>query len=240
MSKTPLDVHLLEFRGGAVCFDASRIASADATLFVPGSSQYSQVDPVSHGGRQAAWFVQGAFGQAVLRHYRRGGLVARLSRNRYVWAGAARTRSFAEFELLRFMYERDMPVPRPLAAAWWRSLFTYRAAILVERIQGARPLIACLDQGHHGQVAMALFRMHQLGVWHADLNAYNILLDPAGKAWLIDFDKSRLRALTPELRQANLLRLRRSLVKLAGEQGMHWWSQLDQAYRQLERTHGHL
>lgn len=235
-----LDVQLLQFKGGAVCFDASRITGADATLFVPGSSKYSQADPVAHGGRRAAWFVQGSFGQAVLRHYRRGGFIARLSQNRYLWTGSRRTRSFAEFELLRFMYERDLPVPRPFAAAWWRSGFTYRAAILVERIQGARPLAQCLDEGRHAQVALAIFRMHQAGVWHADLNAYNILLDPQNKAWLIDFDKSRFRSLTPELRQANLRRLRRSLIKVAAERGMQWWNELDQAYERLERSQGHI
>jgi 3-deoxy-D-manno-octulosonic acid kinase len=237
---TAFDVQVLQFKGGAVCFDASRISGADATLFVPGSSKYSQVDPVSQGGRRAAWFVEGAFGQAVLRHYRRGGLMARLSRNRYFWTGGSRTRSFAEFELLRFMHERGLPVPRPLAAAWWRSGFTYRAAILIERIAGARALVQCLDEGHHAEVALAIFRMHQAGVWHADLNAYNILIDPHNKAWLIDFDKSRFRSLTPELRQANLRRLRRSLIKLAGERGLQWWNELDQAYERLERSQGHL
>lgn len=235
-----LDVQILQFRGGAVCFDAKRISGADATLFVPGSDRYSQVDPVSHGGRQAAWFVEGSFGRAVLRHYRRGGLAARLSSNRYIFTGARHTRSFAEFDLLRFMYARDLPVPRPLAAAWWRSGFTYRAAILIERIDDAQALAQCLDQGRHSQVALAIFRMHQHGIWHADLNAYNILLDSRNKAWLIDFDKSRFRSLTPELRRANLLRLRRSLVKLAGAKGMQWWAELEQAYGRLERTQGHL
>ena len=40
---------------------------------------------VTSGGRAAAWFVRvGAF-DAVLRHYRRGGLVAKFVQNRYLW-----------------------------------------------------------------------------------------------------------------------------------------------------------
>ena len=240
-----INVQTLQFKGGALCYDAGRIAHADAGLFSAESGHYVRSEPVSQGGRQAAWFVQGDFGSAVLRHYRRGGLMARISRNGYLWTGARRTRSFAEFELLRFMFDRGLPVPRPLAAAWWRCGFTYRAAILIERISGARPLIQCLDEGHHAQVAAAIFRMHQAGVWHADLNAYNILVDAGTysgdpKVWLIDFDKSGFRSLTPELRQANLRRLRRSLVKLAGDRGMQWWNELDQAYERLERSQGHL
>ncbi|OWT56289.1 hypothetical protein CEY11_19750 [Candidimonas nitroreducens] len=75
--------------------------------------------------------------------------------------------------------------------------------------------------------------MHQAGVWHADLNAYNILLDRQGAAWLIDFDRGRRGKLTPRQRRDNLLRLRRSLLKVAGEPGLAYWQGLEQAYRRL-------
>lgn len=235
----PFDTRCMQCPGGSIWVDHARIPEPDCNLLNPLNPRYA-VEPVSHGGRQAAWFVQAGFGDAVIRHYRRGGLVARFSADRYIWRGPERTRSLAEYRLLQFMYERGLPVPRPLAAAYWRTGLLYRAAIMIERIPDARPLVTVLDQGHQARTALALFQMHQLGVWHADLNAYNILIDNNDKVWLIDFDKSRPRALTPELRQANLLRLRRSLVKLAGERGMLWWAELDQAYGQLERSHGHL
>jgi 3-deoxy-D-manno-octulosonic acid kinase len=56
-------------------------------------------------------------------------------------------------------------------------------------------------------------RFHGAGVWHADLNAHNVLVSPAG-IYLIDFDRGRLRAPADDWQQANLQRLRRSLVKL--------------------------
>lgn len=230
----------LAFKGGALLFDAASIAQADATLLLPTAGRYSQVEPVGKGGRQAAWFVQADFGQAVLRHYRRGGLMARLTANRYVWSGEENTRCFREFRLLAFMHARGLPVPRPLAAGYWRRGITYRAALLTQRLVNTQPLVECLVPENQAAVAMALFRMHQEGVWHADLNAWNILLDAQGRAWVIDFDKSELKALTPELRQANLLRLRRSLVKLAGDAGLQWWNGLEQVYGRLERRQGHL
>ena len=174
----------------------------------------------------------------MLRHYRRGGLAARVSTDRYLWAGMRNVRSLNEFDVLRTLYETGLPVPRPLAAAFWRHGLTYRAAILVERLHGVKPLASALDVADSEQVARTIYAMHEQGVWHADLNAYNILLDEDGRAWLIDFDKARRMVLSPEKRSANLLRLRRSLAKVAGAQGMTWWDDLNLSYTQLLRAVG--
>ncbi|HUH59892.1 MAG TPA: 3-deoxy-D-manno-octulosonic acid kinase [Candidimonas sp.] len=225
------------FDAGAIRYDASRITQPGVGLFDP-LSPASHAAPVGQGGRQAAWFVSGEFGEGVLRHYRRGGLMARVSADRYVWTGAEETRSFAEFELLRGMHQQGLPVPRPIAAVYWRRGPTYRAAILVERLMGVKPLANMLDHGHQPAVAAAIFAMHEAGVWHADLNAYNILLDPQGTVWLIDFDKGRRQLLSLERRQANLLRLRRSLRKVRDAQGIAWWEELSIVYAQLARAKG--
>jgi len=224
----------VRFDGGAIRYDPDRIVTPDRSLFDP-ASPGSDAVAVGAGGRQAAWYVQGSFGAGLLRHYRRGGLMAKLSADRYVWTGARRTRSFAEFELLRFMAARDLPVPRPLAAAYWRSGATYRAAIIVERIANVQTLAHMLGVPHHESVAAAIFAMHEAGVWHADLNAYNILLDTQGSVWLIDFDKGKRRNMPPNRRRDNLLRLRRSLIKVAGSPGLEYWNRLDMAYWRLAR-----
>ena len=62
------------------------------------------------GGRGSAWFIAGN-GRWVLRHYRRGGWIARLSRDAYVWAGEARVRAFAEYRLLAELVRDGLPVP---------------------------------------------------------------------------------------------------------------------------------
>ncbi|TEA78400.1 3-deoxy-D-manno-octulosonic acid kinase [Allopusillimonas ginsengisoli] len=239
---TPIlpNVRDLAFDHGAMRYDASLIASPGAWLFDATDDRLG-ASAVSEGGRQAAWFVEGGFGAAVLRRYRRGGLVAHLSADRYIWTGEHSTRSFAEFDLLHFMHRQGLPVPRPLAASYWRKGAGYRAAILVQRLMDTRPLAQILDEANPHDVATAIFAVHEAGIWHADLNAYNILLDPQGKAWLIDFDKGRLHPLlSAERRRGNLLRLRRSLVKVGGEQGMLWWEDLNRAYGLLVKAAQHL
>ncbi|HZH57682.1 MAG TPA: 3-deoxy-D-manno-octulosonic acid kinase [Burkholderiaceae bacterium] len=220
-----------------VRFDARSVARPDLALFDPATPAL-HAQPVSEGGRQAAWYVRCGELDAVLRHYRRGGLAARVSTDRYLWAGMRNVRSLNEFDVLRTLYETGLPVPRPLAAAFWRHGLTYRAAILVERLHGVKPLASALDVADSEQVARTIYAMHEQGVWHADLNAYNILLDEEGRAWLIDFDKARRMVLSPEKRSANLLRLRRSLAKVAGAQGMTWWDDLNLSYTQLLRAVG--
>ncbi|CAM3783154.1 3-deoxy-D-manno-octulosonic acid kinase [Bordetella flabilis] len=218
-------------RRGAMCYDFLRVPHADPALFDP--RHYGErAAPVQAGGRQAAWFVEGDYGHGVLRHYRRGGMVARLSQRRYVWLGEARTRSFMEFQLLESLYAQGLPVPAPLAAAYWRVGLGYEAAILVQRLPDVQPLARLLDEPVWGEAAQAIARMHQAGVWHADLNAYNILVDARGKAWIIDFDRGRQGGVSVRGQRRNLERLRRSLEKVAGPAGLGFFEKLDQAYRQ--------
>ena len=63
------------------------------------------------------------------------------------------------------------------------------------------------------EVGALVARFHRVGIWHADLNAHNVLVAPDG-LYLIDFDRGRLRVPAVAWQQANLLRLRRSLLKL--------------------------
>jgi hypothetical protein len=137
----------------------------------------SQAQVVASGGRAAAWFVQLASVEAVLRHFKRGGLMARLVQEHYLWLGLERARSFAEFDLLRVMWQAGLPVPRPLGAAVWRGRLTYRAALLTQRIHQARPLGQCAEPKVWFEAGRVIAQMHQFDVWHADLNVFNLLVD---------------------------------------------------------------
>jgi 3-deoxy-D-manno-octulosonic acid kinase len=239
MNRQPITFRDQAIEGGLLRYDTNRVSEPSGFLMNP-SSERLAAQAVNEGGRQAAWYVQGDFGEGVLRRYRRGGMMAAFSADRYLWLGAERTRSLRELQLLEYLYRSGLRVPRPIAAAYWRQGVTYKAALLTQRITDARSLRVALDGGHHTEVAMAIFALHEAGVWHADLNAFNILLDAQDKAWLIDFDKSRRIVLSQERRRANLLRLRRSLVKLEGERGMQWWNELNIAYDFLSRAKGPL
>lgn len=197
--------------------------------------------PVTSGGRQAAWFVTLQGHQAVLRQYRRGGLIARFSRDRYLWAGEASSRSLSEFLLMRELRKLGLPVPAPLAAAVWRDGLIYRAAILVARIPGVRTLAVCDDPLAWQQAGLAVAAMHAQGVWHADLNVHNILIDAANQAWLIDFDRGcRFSHLSEQKRRGNLQRLQRSIRKVIPGKASFFGSALTQAYASaLNKKHYH-
>lgn len=169
-------------------------------------------------GRGSSLFLQARDDeQWVLRPYQRGGLIAKLSQQRYIWLGVERTRAFREVRLTAALYEQGLPVPRPVACCVTRFGLTYEAALLTVRIPGARALASLLTNGEADdlllkRVGAMIKRFHQAGLDHVDLNARNILVDEAGKSWLIDLDRCRLRP-PGKWQASNLQRLERSVVK---------------------------
>jgi len=155
-----------------------------------------------------------------------------------VWTGAARTRAFREFRLLAELVDRGLPVPAPVAARYVRGGAAYRADLLTRRVPGETlaALLAQdrLDAALAARVGRTLAAFHRAGVWHADLNAHNILIDAEGTVTLIDFDRGRLRTPRFAWQQDNLQRLLRSLRKLgAREPGLAaFWHPLLAAYHE--------
>ena len=196
---------------GAIVFDPARVRQASLALFEPPAGGSAPK------GRGEAWFVDGEVGPAVLKRYRRGGAIARISRASYLWLGEARVRSVAEFSLLRRLRLLGLPVPAPLAACYRRRGLAYRASLLVERVQPASSFAECVlgmgAQAPWERVGAAVGRCHARGARHADLNAHNLLVDGNGAVWLIDWDKGRLEAGPGDWCAAVLDRLERSLRK---------------------------
>jgi len=205
---------------GSILFDQTQLRQADPRWFDP-EAWGARAVPVSGSGRGGAWFIDDTSnGPTVLRHYLRGGVVAVVNRDRHLWRGAHRTRSFVEFRLLRELLKRGLPVPQPIAASYVREGLSYRAAILMERLVGVRSLaeLAADDPAAvpWAQTGKLVARFHREGLDHADLNAHNILFDESGQGWLIDLDRSRMHIPDTAWRERNLARLQRSLLKLRG------------------------
>lgn len=175
--------------------------------------------PVNRGGRGAAWFLQDGNDGLLLRYYRRGGLIARVSKKHYIYGGEARTRSFAEFRLLRRLVAMGLPVPEAVAAGYQKAGIGYRAAIIMRRLDSVKPLgdlVSSVSTATWGAIGRLVRRFHDAGVYHADLNCFNILLGDE-QIYLIDFDKGQLFSdATGEARwkRENILRLKRSLDKV--------------------------
>lgn len=221
-------------RGQAIVYDPDRIAHITPAHFTPEGWPHYQPIGAERGGRGSAWFVDDGERRCVLRHYCRGGLPGRISRDRYWYLGEDLTRSFREWHLLYRLARLDLPVPKPVAARYVRRGIFYTADLVTERLMDVRSLATILssDDGADDrleQVGATLRRFHDAGVWHADLNAHNIQLD-ARDVWLIDFDRSRLLP-RPVAGESNLKRLERSLCKIATAAGRRMDSRIAEAIR---------
>lgn len=172
-------------------------------------------------GRGEAWFIHSSFGDYVLRHYRRGGLIARVTTDRYVWIGLEKTRAWREFQLLEKLQKLGLPAPLPIAARVCRYGGFYTADLITQRIPDTKSLstilaLNVLDNGQWQEIGRCIRRFHDHDICHADLNAHNILIDDAGRVYLIDFDKSDVDQ-DNSWQSVTLQRLQRSLLKLQAQ-----------------------
>ncbi|OED39750.1 hypothetical protein AB833_14130 [Chromatiales bacterium (ex Bugula neritina AB1)] len=166
----------------------------------------------------------------VVRHYRRGGMISKLSTDSYWYSGLQKTRMWREFALLLKLYLDGLPVPMPVAAQIERrSLVWYRGDLATQKIDGAVTLVesissAPLADAQWQAVGQVLRRFHDKGCYHADLNAGNIMLDHHGAVYLIDLDRGCLLNAGNVTRFAsNLRRLKRSLDTFAEKRrGLHF------------------
>lgn len=146
-------------------------------------------------GRGQALAVDSSAGPAVLRRYLRGGLIASVIRDRYLFAGYDRSRSFREWRLLARLSRLGLPVPKPLVASCERFGASYRAALMTRLVAPAKSLTESgnsLGEESWSRLGLTLSEFFKAGVVHADLNASNLLIDDKGRWHVIDFDRGRL------------------------------------------------
>ena len=131
-------------------------------------------------------------------------------------------RARREHALLRHLHARGVAVPEPLGvrrgAAGWELRMRW--------IPGAEPLERWLAPARHGEpppggwralldeLARLLAGTLAAGVLHRDLHAGNVLVDPHGRPWLVDFHGARRRRVDLAARGGREL-LEASLVRWA-------------------------
>jgi len=164
---------------------------------------------------------------AVVRHYERGGLVRNLLRDFYF----GRRRFFQEARVSEWARAHGVPTAQVLAVRSERTaLCLHRGDLITREIEGSEDLDRYLKSvrrkerpGTTGRkevirsVALLLQTMHRAGLYHADLNLKNIVVqvaESAVRSYVIDLDRARvIRPLGSGRRIRNLARLYRSLDK---------------------------
>lgn len=171
----------------------------------------------------------GAMGDAcaLVRHYRRGGLFGHLLRDFYL----GRRRFLQEVRVSEWARDQDIHTAEVLALRIERKgPWLYRADLVTREIEASEDLDEYLKSTRTGEwstqdrgkdiirsVALLLQGMHRAGLYHADLNLKNILVQITERgvsSYVIDLDRARvIKPLGSRMRIRNLVRLYRSLDK---------------------------
>lgn len=187
------------------------------------------------GGRGGSCVIEVVGRRMLLRRYRRGGAVRKLTSDKYFWLGQSLSRPWREWDMLTLAREAELPAPEPVAACICRSGPWYRAALITAYLEGTEMLTQRLRQRQMPrenwyQLGLLVKKMHASGIRHADLNSDNVLLDSRERFYLVDFDKARVMKGLGDWQWQPLLRFQRSLEKRNRKQRLHFDSEDWQAF----------
>jgi len=158
-------------------------------------------------------------GRAVVRRFRRGGLVRHLNRDLYFGGD----RAAEELRATEAARAGGVRAPEVLAAGRRRAGPGYRAMLATRMIEGATDSASWLARADAAaraamlrEASRQIGRMHAAGVAHPDLNLQNLLVRTADEVWIIDFDRARVfgGSVPAPRRRRDLDRLARSAAKL--------------------------
>jgi len=164
---------------------------------------------------------------ALVRHYQRGGVFGHLLRDFYL----GRKRFLQEVRVSEWARGQDIPTTEVLALRIEnKGVGLYRGDLVTREIEASEDLDEYLKSARTRQwsakdrgkeiirsVALLLQGMHRAGLYHADLNLKNILVQITERgvsSYVIDLDRARvIKPLGSRMRIRNLVRLYRSLDK---------------------------
>ena len=163
--------------------------------------------------------------RAVVRHYVHGGILRKLTGDRF----AGSERFLEEVRVSEHLRAKGVNTPEVLGLLVQVGKLGFRRGALVTRmIEGGRDLLDYL-KSDTGAVQIAdpsvkrtiirtaatqVRMMHDAGVFHTDLHIKNLLLSPDGEIWILDLDRAKLtKQLSTSKRLSSLIRLGRSIEK---------------------------
>lgn len=184
---------------------------------------------IGAGNRGSGYLIELEQGvRLFVRRSRRGGL-ARFALSELYFG--TRPRPVRELAITSEAQRRGVPVAEPIGAAVeWMAPGLYRGLFLSRPLTGMtlweflRTDDDRMVRAHViAEARRAIDAMHQLGLFHADLNLHNLFVTKAGEELtvvILDLDKARLfrTALALTLRRRNFARLLRSARKLDRDQ----------------------
>ena len=145
------------------------------------------------GGRAAVAPARlDGIGSVVIKHYRRGGLMRYFIKHRYLKFG--KTRAQREFELLNVVGTLGINIPDPIVYAY-RGHLLYRTWLVTREIHQPLTLARLSLQDKEKtctameSVIEQISSLIQNDILHVDLHPGNVVVDAAGKVYLLDFDK---------------------------------------------------
>lgn len=148
------------------------------------------------GGRTSvSRFQLEGIGAVIIKHYRRGGILANLINQYYLRIN--KTRSQIEFEQMAHVREVGVKVPKPVAYAY-RGTLIYKAWLVSQEIMHSQTM-AEFSLNAPDRIANAMEALDQQvrilvdnQIMHADFHPGNILIDNREQIYIIDFDKSTI------------------------------------------------
>ncbi len=172
--------------------------------------------------------IRGSNERMIVKHYEHGGLFRKITRDIFL----GNSRPFRELVVLELASQKGIPVPEVLAARVDRIFGPfYKGEIVYKEIPDSANLLEYLKRLNErpmgerislkrkiiNSLAQAIKKMHISGIYHADLNVKNVLIQNRGEApriYLVDFDCSKIKKNLPlRVRIKNLARFNRSCEK---------------------------
>lgn len=196
-----------------------------APIIFAGLGQLERSDRQGKGNRQSGFTLKlGGGPDLFIRHAHRGGMIRHLLKDIHL---GLHPRPVRELAVAVEAQRRGIPVAEPVGAVVeWIAPIAYRGAFLTRAMSGLTlwELIRTDEDAYVRahvleEARRAIDTMHQLGLFHADLNLHNLFITQSRESFVVailDLDKSKLfRAAVPAgLRRRNFNRLFRSARKL--------------------------